>query len=357
VTNLADHLKRCSHDTINLLLKTEKITSRMLWEQVKLVIQTDEGGYLLFDDTVIDKRFAPKIELTRRQYSGNEKRVIRGIGLVTCIYVNPKKGLFWIVDYRIYDPDGDGKTKLDHVEDMLKGIVYHKQLPFWGVLMDSWYATKDLMLLIDSLGKFYYCPLKKNRLVDDTGGVEKYKRIEKLSWSDEENESGKIVKVKGFPNQKKMKLFRVVASNGDTEYVATNDISQSSTDDVKDVCANRWKIEEFHRELKQLTGVEKCQCRKARIQRNHIGCAILVWLRLKDLANQMNLTIYQLKQGLLSDYLSRELQTPTLKMTKVKFWVLYFNFLGLMSVGFKVVSSPKGLAFSIKPNAIYSVHA
>ena len=43
----------------------------MLWEQVKLVIQTDEGGYLLFDDTVIDKRFAPKIELTRRQYSGN----------------------------------------------------------------------------------------------------------------------------------------------------------------------------------------------------------------------------------------------------------------------------------------------
>ena len=85
VTNLADHLKRCSHDPINLFLKSEKITSRMLWEQVKLVIQTDGGGYLLFDDTVIDKRFAPKIELTRRQYSGNEKRVIRGIGLVTCI--------------------------------------------------------------------------------------------------------------------------------------------------------------------------------------------------------------------------------------------------------------------------------
>ena len=35
----------------------------------------------------------------------------------------------------------------------------------------------------------------------------------------------------------------------------------------------RWKIEEFHRELKQLTGVEACQCRQARIQRNHIACA------------------------------------------------------------------------------------
>ena len=51
------------------------------------------------------------------------------------------------------------------------------------------------MLLIDSLGKFYYCPLKKNRLVDDTGGVEKYKRIEYLTWSNAENESGKIVKI------------------------------------------------------------------------------------------------------------------------------------------------------------------
>lgn len=317
VTNLADHLKRCSHDTINLFLKTEKITPSLLWEQVKMIIQTLEGGYIVFDDTVIDKRFSTKIELTRRQYSGNERRVIRGIGLVTCIYVNPEKGLFWIVDYRIYDPDGDGKTKLDHVEDMLKGLVYHKLLPFRGVLMDSWYATKDLMLLIDSLGKCYYCPLKKNRLVDDTGGVEKYKRIENLTWSNEENESGKIVKIKGFPSGKKVKLFRVVASNGDTEHIATNDQPQSSTDDVKDVCAIRWKIEEFHRELKQLTGVEKCQCRKARIQRNHIGCAILVWLRLKDLANQTNLTVYQLKNGLLSDYLSRELQTPTIKMILV----------------------------------------
>ena len=31
--------------------------------------------------------------------------------------------------------------------------------------------------------------------------------------------------------------------------------------------------------------IEACQCRRARIQRNHIGCAILVWVRLKALAH------------------------------------------------------------------------
>jgi hypothetical protein len=43
-------------------------------------IETHVDGYLIFDDTVLDKRYSEDIELTRRQYSGNEHRVIRGIG-------------------------------------------------------------------------------------------------------------------------------------------------------------------------------------------------------------------------------------------------------------------------------------
>ena len=197
---------------------------------------------------------------------------------------------------------------------MLQSLVSHKVVPFRVVLMDSWYATKDLMQYIDNLGKYYYCPFKKNRLVDDTEGVEKYKQIEFLTWSKEELEQGKIIKIKTFPKNKKVKLFRVVVSTDKTEFVATNDIAQDSTDAVQEVCGIRWKIEEFHRELKQLTGVESCQCRKARIQRNHIGCAMLVWLRLKDLAYKTGQTVYQLKHGLLSNYLIEQLKYPSIPM-------------------------------------------
>lgn len=55
---------------------------------------------------------------------------------------------------------------------MLQNFVDHKVLPFQAVLMDTWYATNKLMLYIDGLGKYYYCPLKRNRLVDDTTGQE-----------------------------------------------------------------------------------------------------------------------------------------------------------------------------------------
>lgn len=315
LTNLAEHLQRVSHDQINRYLRREKLTPRLLWDNVKAMIQSDENSAIIFDDTVLDKRYAEEIELTRRQYSGNEHRVIRGIGLVSCVYVNPISGQFWVIDYQIYDPDGDGKTKLDHVIEMLESLIYQKLLPFHSVLMDSWYATKKLMQYIDKQGKYYYCPLKKNRLVDDTGGVEDYKAISSLDWSKTQLEQGKIIKIKAFPKDKKVKLFRVIISIDKTEYVATNDLSNDSTDAVQEVCGIRWKIEQFHRELKQITGIEACQCRKGRIQRNHINCAMLVWSRLKNIAYSTGQTIYQIKYGLLSNYLISQLKSPSVPMT------------------------------------------
>lgn len=114
-----------------------------------------------------------------------------------------------------------------------------------------------------------------------------------------------------------MKLFQVTVSTNRTDYVATNDLSQSSTDVVQEVCKIRWKIEEFHREIKQLTGIESCQCRKARLQRNHIACAMLVWVRLKNLAYRTGQTIYQIKHNLLSNYLIQQLKRPSIVMCLV----------------------------------------
>jgi hypothetical protein len=317
LTNLSKHLQEFSHDTINRYLRKEKFTPNSLWQNLKKDIQISQDAGVIFDDTVLDKRASESIELVRRQYSGTEHRVLRGIGLINCVYINQNLDLFWVIDYRIYDPEGDGKTKLDHVADMLNNLVYHKQLPFARVLMDSWYGSQKLMAMIDDLGKFYYCPLKKNRLVDDTGGVEKYKAIEKLNWNHEDEQSGKIIKIKNFPKDKKVKLFRVTVSTNRTEYIATNDLTQQSTLDVKENCAQRWKIEEFNRGLKQLTGLESCQCRHARIQRNHIACAILVWNHLKKLSYLTQKTIYQLKTELLSDYLTQELIFPSVRMQLV----------------------------------------
>lgn len=155
------------------------------------------------------------------------------------------------------------------------------------------------MLPIERLNKVYCCPLKDNRQLDETGGERGYQRVDSLTWTETEQQQGKFVHLKTFPTGHQMQLFRLVLSTQHTDFIATNDLAQDSTQDTQEVCALRWKIEHFHRETKRTTGIEGCQCRKACIQRNHI-------------AQQTARTIYQLKQGLLDDYLRSQLRSPAI---------------------------------------------
>jgi hypothetical protein len=298
----------------NRYLADDEIRPRLVWENVASQVNPSAYGFFVFDDTVLAKSFSRQMELVRRQYSGNAHGIIKGIGVVTCVYVNPETDQFWIIDYRIYDPAGDGKTKIDHVLNMLCNCVYQKKLPFWAVLMDTWYAVKEIMVQVEQWGKIYYCPLKDNRQVDDSDGIQPYRRIDRLEWTESELQQGKTLKIKGFPANHKVKTFRVVLSTQRTDYVVTNEIAQDNVAVVQDVCGFRWKVEQFHRETKQLTGIESCQCRKARIIRNHIGCAILVWVRLKQVAHETQRTIYRVKHELLDDYLRQQLKSPTIQM-------------------------------------------
>ena len=314
LTHFAEHSHQFSHDMINRYLAGERIPPRLVWGHVKPHLVQTQQGYVIFDDTVLGKRHSQNMELVRRQYSGNAKGVINGIGMVTCVYVNPDLDRFYLIDYRIYDPQTDGKTKLDHVKEMLSLLVYHKHLLFSTVLMDSWYATKELMMQIESLQKHYYCPLKSNRQVDDSNAQTPYQRVNALQRSENELRHGKRIKIRGFPKHHKVKLFRVASGNRRTDYVVTNDLAQNDTSVTQQACNWRWKIEQFHREAKQLTGLEGCQCRLARIVRNHIGCAMLVWVRLKQVAYQTDQTIYQVKHSLFSQYLQQQLKSPDIQM-------------------------------------------
>jgi len=168
-------------------------------------------------------------------------------------------------------------------------------------------------LLIERLGKVYCCPLKSNRLADDSGGQEPYRRADSSDRTEAESARGKRIRIRGFPKCHRVRLFRVEVSDRRTERIVTNDQSQDSTQATQEVCGFRRKIERSHRESERLTGPERCQCRKARIQRNHIGCAFLVWTRLKQIATQTGKTVYQVKRSLPEDYLIQQLRKPSLK--------------------------------------------
>ena len=61
-----------------------------------------------------------------------------------------------------------------------------------------------------------------------------------------------------------VKLFKLVATNGNIEWFTTNHLAAHLTREmVFEAMQVRWQVKEFHRSFKQLTGSEKCQRRKA----------------------------------------------------------------------------------------------
>jgi len=313
-SHLAEHLE-VSHDSVSDFLAQAKVRAADLWEQVKELIQDDEEGYLIVDDSVQDKRYSQKIELARYQWSGLEGRVIKGIGVVNLVHVNGDKGAFHLIDYRLYNPDDDGKTKNQHFRDMLLNAKTKKGLKVKKVLFDSWYSAVDNLKFIHRLGMMFYGAIKPNRLLSiskDAG----YCKPGELDWTSQALANGIEVKLKDLPF--KVRLFKLVAQNGDIDWIITNNPdSDLSTQVVQAETAVRWKVEQVNRDVKQLLGSEACQCRKGRSQRNHIGLVYQAWVSLAVLARTLSQTLYQVKQDLFRDYLSTELSLPTVHAFRV----------------------------------------
>ena len=305
-SHLAEHMEGVSHDVITDYLGKERLTSRSLWEVVESLIRDGPRACLILDDSVQDKRYSRFIELVKRQYSGAEHGLVRGIGIVNLVHSDGTD--FWPIDFRIYAPDVDGKSKNEHFREMLVRAVANKGIQARTILFDSWYAAAENLKLIQRLNLVFFTTLKENRLVS-LSKEEGYIHLAHIEWTPERLGKGLLVKLKEVPF--KVRLFKLVATNGDIDWVITNSPEETVTSQVaQDTNDMRWQVEELHRGLKQLTGSEKCQCRKARSQRNHLACCYHAWLSLKVKAIQLHKTLYQTKSDLLRDYLRAELRNP-----------------------------------------------
>ena len=249
-----------SHDSYTRLLRRMLPDTGALWKEVADIVQLQKG-YLIVDDTTLDKPYAKVMELVCRHWSGKHHRVVKGINLITLIWTDGHAII--PVDFRIYDKNNDGKTKNDHLRDMLL-IAKERGFRPEFVLFDSWYASLDNFKIIRSFGWHWLTRLKKNRLVnpDNTKNVQ----INTVDISPE----GREVHLKGYEF---VKVFQIVSKDGDKEYWAT-DVTYMDELQRKELAHQSWKIEEYHRGIKQFCGVERCQARKSQSQRAHIQLSI-----------------------------------------------------------------------------------
>lgn len=267
-----------SHDSISRWLKSKCFRPRELWELVKPSITTAAPCLLIADDTVLGKTRSKKIELVHYQYSGNEHDVIAGIGLINLLWHGLDNKESIPIDYRIYDKDSDGKTKNTHFCEMLR-LAKDRGLKPNAIVMDAWYSSLDNLKTIRSHGWVFVSTLRKNRIVN------KNTQIGTLEIPEE----GLVVYLRGYGF---ITVFKFVAKNGRIDYICTN-MEKPTREKVKDIIDARWSVEVYHREVKQTCGIERCQARTGRAQRNHIFLAIAAWFEQNKLRVSQKITLYQ----------------------------------------------------------------
>jgi hypothetical protein len=284
LSEVAPSSSALSHDSISGWLADEHVQPKDLWQAAKKEI-IGKPGILVFDDVVIDKSRSGKTELVNWQYSGSKHDITKGIGVVNALWQTSKEE-YVPIDYRIWNPPEDGKTKNNHFRDMLAHVKARGLTPEM-VVSDSWYSSLKNLKAVRSHGWDWVMGLRSNRLVNKP-----LVQINTLGIPDK----GLVVHLKGYGW---IKLFRFVTKHGRTDYVGTSKLDLSRQQ-VKEYFERRWSVEVLHRELKQTCGFAKCQANTGRAQRNHIGLSLLTWMRkhkrrCRDLANNLQTSMYQQK--------------------------------------------------------------
>jgi len=257
-----------AHDSFTRLLQRLEPEPETLWQEVQPLVRRDTG-VLILDDSVLDKPYARHMGLVGFFYSGKHRRVVQGINLVSLLWSDGD--VLAPCDYRLVDPaQGKAVNKNRHLRDLLRQAQARGFQPRC-VVFDTWYSGKENLKAVRACGWTFLTQVRSNRRVNlDRQGNRPIRELPIAA-------SGTIVHLEGFGL---VKAFRIVASNGDTEHWITNDLTM---DELRRLGYGElaWGIEEYHRGLKQYCGVERCQQRQSRAQRNHIGLSIRAFWRLE----------------------------------------------------------------------------
>jgi putative transposase len=288
-----------AHDAFNRLLTRQEPNPGALWEEAEPFVEKAQG-VLVFDDSTCDKPYAKKIELVTRHWSGKHHKTVRGINLITLLWTDGDRKI--PCDYRLYSK-ADGKTKNDHFWEMMLMAKARDFAPRC-VLFDGWYASLENLKQVRDFGWIFLTRLKGNRQV--TPGDKRKRDLDAVAVSPE----GTVLHLQGYGM---VKVFRIDAPDGDTEYWATNDLGMGAGM-RRHYAELGFAIENYHRGLKQDCGVEGCQARSERAQRNHIGMAVRAFLRLEWHFFTTGISGYMAKSGIVAEAIRRYLANPFIRL-------------------------------------------
>lgn len=302
-----------SHDKITRFLNKNKFESRDLWFYVKAKIREQEqekGGVLIIDDAIEEKPYTDENVIVNWHFSHAKGRCVKGINLLSCLVRYNDIALpigFEVIHKDLHFCNIKTKkevrrasvTKNQHFRELVKQACLN-QIQFEYVLADNWFGAKDNMEFVHyELKKKFIFGLKVNRLVafsEEEKENGQYRNLESLNIKDGEKRKAWL-KDLSFPVVLIKKVFKNENRSIGTLYLVTNDLD-NDTDRIYEIYQKRWRIEEYHKSIKQNTSLEKSPTRTEISQKNHIFASIIGYCKLEFLKISTCLNHFSLKYKL-----------------------------------------------------------
>lgn len=303
-----------SHDQVTRWLGTTYLDSKQLWKAAKPLVRQAEARHepgefavLIVDDTVVAKPHTDANALICTHYDHSQGRYVQGLNLVTLLYQGHGLALplaAELVEKTQGEPQADGQvrwrspvTKNELLRAMLRQA--QQQVAYRYLLADSWYASAENMNTVRELGHEFVFALEKSRTVALDAAGRKQGKFVALDTLDFPGKQPRLVYLRSVAAA--VLVVRQVFTNQDgsqgTLYLVSSDTSLSY-EQLTMIYQRRWKVEEYHKSLKQHTGIAHSPTRTPGTQANHFFAAILAYIKLETLKVKHSLGHFRLKAQL-----------------------------------------------------------
>jgi hypothetical protein len=282
---------------VTRFLSSEDFTSSELWKIIKPKIREIESqeGVMIVDDTIEEKPSTDENEIVSWHYDHSKGRSVKGINIISALYLSQGIRLPVVFDLvrktkTVIDEKTNKekrvseKTKNEQYREMLR-VCVKNNIKFKYVLNDVWYASSENMMYVKTeLRKDFIMPIKANR---------------KISLSKKDKLNGKYVTVNELELKENTKqeiylegvsfslmLIRQIFKNEDGSQGVLHLVSSDLTltyDKITAIYHKRWKVEEYHKSLKQHVALCKSPTKRVRTQSNHIFASIHAFFKLEYL--------------------------------------------------------------------------
>jgi hypothetical protein len=303
-----------SHDKITRFLNNNQFNAKDLWEYIKPEVrraEQEKGGVLIIDDSIEEKPYTDQNEIVCWHFSHAKGRCVKGINLLSCLArygdialpisfeIVCKDMLFCSLKTK-KEQRQSSITKNQMFRTLIQQAITNK-VKFDYILADNWFGAKNNMGFIHSeIDKKFIFGLKANRLIalsEEDRKKGQYQNLKTLDLVDGEKREVWL-KDLSFSVALVKKIFKNEDGSMGTLYLVTNDLD-SDADRIYEVYQKRWRIEEYHKSIKQNASLEKSPTKVVRSQKNHIFASIIAYCKLEMLKTKTSLNHFALKYKLI----------------------------------------------------------